>query len=65
MVPPYLSERYVNQALDGWRADLERAFDDLGRAGSLNPLSEEPLLTEGAIARAAGDRAHAIEAFER
>ena len=31
----------------------------------LNPLAEEPLLAEGAIARSAHDRDRAIAAFER
>jgi tetratricopeptide (TPR) repeat protein len=65
VVPPYLSQRYVNQAYDGWRADLDRAFDDLDRAATLNGLSEEPLLAEGGIAREVGDRKRAIDAFER
>jgi tetratricopeptide (TPR) repeat protein len=65
VVPPYLSERYVNQAFDSWEADRERAFQDLDRASALNPLAEEPLMAEGAIARAAGERSHAIDAFER
>ena len=65
VVAPYMSERYVNQSYEIWRSDPERAFDDLDRAASLNPLSEEPLLAEGAIARASGDRDRAIRAFER
>jgi hypothetical protein len=64
LIPPFLSERYVNDAYAGWRDDLERAYDDLDRAASLNRLSDAPLLAEGAIAQAAGDRERAIEAFE-
>jgi tetratricopeptide (TPR) repeat protein len=63
LIPPFLSERYVNDAYAGWRDDLERAYDDLDRAESLNRLSDAPLLAEGAIAQAAGDRARAIDAF--
>ena len=63
-VPPYLSERYVNDAYDVWRADSGRAYDDLDRAESLNPLSVDPLLAEGAIAKANGDRSRAIQAFQ-
>ena len=62
-VPPFLSDRYVNDAYDEWRSDPSRAYDDLDRAQALNPLSIDPLLSEGAIARANGDRAQAIEAF--
>jgi hypothetical protein len=64
-VPPYLSQRYVNDAYDEWRSDPSRAYDDLDRARALNPLSADPVLAEGAIARANGDRARAIAAFRR
>jgi hypothetical protein len=64
-VPPYLSHRYVNDAYDEWRSDPSRAYDDLDRARALNPLSADPVLAEGAIARANGDRARAIGAFRR
>jgi tetratricopeptide (TPR) repeat protein len=62
-LPPFLSERYVNDAYDVWRTDPARAYDDLDRARSLNPLSVDPLLAEGAIAKANGDRRRAIQAF--
>lgn len=62
-VPPFLSERYVNQAYGGWGTDLDRAYDDLDRARALNPLTDAPLLAEGGIADAAGDRERAIAAF--
>jgi hypothetical protein len=62
-VPPFLSERYVNDAYAGWRSDLNRAYEDLDRAQALNPLSDSPLLAEGAIAGAAGDRRRALAAF--
>jgi hypothetical protein len=64
-VPPFLSDRYMSDAYDGWRSDASRAYDDLDRAQSLNPLSVYPVLAEGAIARANGDRARAIDAFRR
>jgi O-Antigen ligase len=64
-VPPYLSYRYVNDAYGAWRSDPSRAYDDLDRAQTLNPLSADPVLAEGAIARANGDRARAIDAFRR
>jgi hypothetical protein len=64
-VPPYLSQRYVDDAYDGWRSDPSGAYDDLDRAQSLNPVSAKPVLAEGAIARANGDRARAIDAFRQ
>ena len=64
VVPPYLAERYVDAAYDGWRADLAGAYEDLDQARDLNALSIEPLLAEGAIAREVGDRERAIAAFE-
>jgi hypothetical protein len=64
VVPPYLSERYVNNAFSDWRADPTRAEQDLDRARTLNPLSDLPLLAEGAIAREGGERERAIAAFE-
>jgi O-Antigen ligase len=62
-IPPFLSERYVNDAYAEWRSDLNRAYDDLDRARALNPFSDSPLLAEGAIADAAGDRRRALAAF--
>jgi hypothetical protein len=62
-LPPFLSQRYVDDAYDSWRRDPVRAYDGLDRARALNPLSVEPLLAEGAIARASGDRRRAIDAF--
>ncbi len=62
-VPPFLAERYVNSAYSEWQDDLDRAYDDLSRAGDLNPLSIEAMLAEGAIAREVGDRPRAIAAF--
>jgi hypothetical protein len=64
-IPTFLSERYLNSAYAEWRTDLGRAYDDLDRARSLNPLSVDPLLAEGSIARATGDDARAIAAFQR
>jgi O-antigen ligase len=62
-VPFYLSERYVNDAYRGWQDDLQGAYDDLDRAESLDPFSDEPFLAEGSIAREAGDRSRAVKAF--
>jgi hypothetical protein len=64
-IPPFLSHRYVDDAYDEWPSDPARAYDDLDRAATLNPLSADPVLAEGAIARSNGDRARAIDAFRR
>jgi O-antigen ligase len=63
LIPPFLSARYVDDAYRSWRSNPQRAADDLDRARSLNPLSIEPLLAEGAIAQASGQRSKAISAF--
>jgi tetratricopeptide (TPR) repeat protein len=63
VVPPFLAERYIESAYAGWRSDPERAQEDLDRARDLNVLSIEPLLAEGGIARAQGDRERALAAF--
>lgn len=64
-IPPFLSDRYVDAAYADWREDLKGAYTDLDHARSWNPLSVDPLLAEGAIARAAGDRRRAIDSFRR
>jgi hypothetical protein len=64
-VPPFLSERYVNAAYGKWQSDPSGAYDDLDRARTFNPLSIDPLLAEGAIARAEGERKRAIHAYRR
>jgi O-Antigen ligase len=64
-VPPFLSERYTSDAYEVWQSDPARAFGDLDRARSLNPLSVDPILAEGAIARANGDRRRAIDSFRQ
>jgi tetratricopeptide (TPR) repeat protein len=64
-VPPFLSERYVNAAYGEWQSDPSGAYDDLDRARTFNPLSIDPLLAEGAIARAEGERKRAIHAYRR
>jgi hypothetical protein len=62
-IPPFLSARYVNDAYAEWRSDLQRAYGDLDRAQSLNPLNEIPVLAEASIANAAGDRDRALAAL--
>jgi hypothetical protein len=65
VVPPYLSDRYVNAAFDLWRSDRAEAYHDLDRAAAWNPLADEPLLAAGIIANAVHDRARAISSFEQ
>jgi hypothetical protein len=64
VVPPFLADRYVDDAYAIWREDPGRAYDDLDRAADLNRLSDAPLLAEGTIAREVGDQERAIAAFE-
>jgi tetratricopeptide (TPR) repeat protein len=64
-VPFWLSDRYVNSASLGWQENPEQAFADLGTAQDLNPFSDWPILVEGEIAKQAGDRQRAIDAFAR
>jgi hypothetical protein len=63
VIPAYLSDRYVTNALSSGRDDPEQAYTDLDRARSLNPLSVNPLMAEGAIAESTGDRRRAIQAY--
>ena len=63
VVPLYLSERYVNDAYRTWGDDLQGAYSDLDRAQALDPFSDNAFIAEGAIARAAGDRQRAVDAF--
>jgi hypothetical protein len=65
VVPPFLADRYVDAAYREWRSDRAAAYRDLDRAQALNPLSDVPLLAEGAIARESGDTGRAIDAFRR
>ena len=61
---PWLAALETREAGEVWQEDLSEAYGRLGRAADLNPLSEEPLLTEGAIALQAGDLARAARAFD-
>lgn len=64
VVPAVLSGRFLENATAEFRTDLPAAYDDLAKARSLNPLSDEPILTEGFIAKRAGDPERAISAFK-
>jgi hypothetical protein len=63
VIPPWLADRYVNAAYSEWRDNPAAAYRDLDRAQTLNPLSDAPLLGEGAIARELGDAERATAAF--
>lgn len=63
VVPPFLSERLTDRAFDSFRAHTEQAYDDLALAQTLNPLSDQPWLAEGAIAQALGETGRAIDAY--
>jgi hypothetical protein len=65
LVLPYLSDRFVERALSGWRTDPAGAFRDLDRAAALNPLSSVPRMTEGTIAVSLRQPARARRAFRR
>ena len=62
-IPPFISLNYLHSAYGEWRTDLGRAYSDIDRARSSNPLALEPYLAEGAIAREAGQPQRAIQAF--
>lgn len=64
LIPPFLSERYTNGALRGWRADLPRAYEDLDRAKDLNRLADRPLLAEAVIAERLRDYDRALRALD-
>jgi tetratricopeptide (TPR) repeat protein len=63
LTPFYFSERYTNDALRTWQADLAGAYDELSRAADLNPLSDRPLATEAVIAEEAGEPQRALAAL--
>jgi len=63
LIPPMLSELLVERSFDNFRTDPEQAYEDLELARDLNPLSDKPALSEGAIALALDDRARSIDAF--
>jgi tetratricopeptide (TPR) repeat protein len=60
---PWLSDRYVAQALDLWPTDSELAFDKLDRAAELNGLSPDPDFAAGSIALRLDRNDEAIDRF--
>ena len=53
---PWLAAREVDSAAHTWRTSPEHAFAALGRARTLNPLSDLPDITTGAIASRLDER---------
>jgi tetratricopeptide (TPR) repeat protein len=62
---PYLAVLDTNRALSRYTADPSGAYRDLSRAASLNPLSADPLVDEGAVAIDVGNASQARSAFVR
>lgn len=62
---PYLAILDTNRALSSYTANPTAAYRDLSRAASLNPLSADPLVDEGAVAVDVGNAVQAHSAFER
>lgn len=62
---PYLETRYVERALATYRARPAGAYSDLRRAAGLNPLSVDPVTSEGTVALELGNFPRAGAAFER
>lgn len=63
LVPPFISEKLIDNSVEGFAADPQQAYDNLELAKDLNPLSDVPALREGSIAFALGDRERAIDAY--
>ncbi|HEY5262211.1 MAG TPA: O-antigen ligase family protein [Solirubrobacteraceae bacterium] len=62
---PYLSQQYVDRAIQTYKVQPAAAYADLSHASSLNPWSTTPLFTEGQIVEGSGDSSRARSAFER
>lgn len=64
-VLPWLSARQVERAAATWFESPAVSFDRLETARALNPLSDQPDVIAGVIARRSGDLAREREAFTR
>lgn len=60
----YLSLRLVDRAFATFRAAPMQAYHDLSEARSLNPLSVNPITSEGTIALYLGNTGRAVSAFQ-
>jgi hypothetical protein len=65
LATPYLSLVSINRAFSVFRANPQQAYRDLEVARKLDPLSVNPLTSEGTIALYAGDLDRAQTWFER
>ena len=63
-VAPWRAEVELSRGLDGWRSDIQGAFDHLDNARGLNPLATEPDLAAGTISLRIDDLAAARRYFE-
>ncbi len=62
---PWLSQRYVDDALAALATDPAAAIDGLEHAHTLNPLTDQPDLLAAVIAGETGDAARAREFYRR
>lgn len=63
LIPPFVSKKLIDNAVETFAADPQQAYDNLELAKDLNPLTDVPALREGSIAFAQGDRERAIDAY--
>jgi len=61
---PWLSAREIDAAASGWPASPRRAFEQLDRARTYNPLSDQPDIYAGVIAGQIGDERRQRASFE-
>jgi len=62
---PWFATREVDRAAAVWRSDPEEAYEVLGNARQLNPLSDRPDLVAGAIASRLDDLERMRASFRR
>ena len=62
---PWLGQKQVQSAARVWTRDRRAAYDRLGEAATLNPLSDQPYLVAGSIALRYGEQARAAREFAR
>jgi len=65
LVPAWLAVRYLDRSRELQATNPAAAFKDIDRAASLDPLSVDPPVAEGALALALGDARRARLAFRR
>ena len=62
-VAPFLADRYVNAATEGWQTDPQSAIADLNHAHDLNRFDDFPLLLKGRIQSQTGDTEGALTTY--